>query len=69
MERAEPPRIDDSKGPAGPGKGSGRVATAVDAEGRGLWAGASEHGVEVQLYTPGVPGRGRTAVRVEPPGR
>jgi hypothetical protein len=66
LERAKPPRMDDSTGPAGPGKGSGRVAAAVDAAGRVLWAGATERGIEVHLYTPGVPGRGRTRIQVRP---
>jgi hypothetical protein len=69
LERAVPPPIDDSKGAAGTGKGSGRVATAVHSDGRLAWVGPSKDGIEVHIYTPGVPGRGLPQVEVKPPAR
>jgi len=69
LERAMPPEIDDTKGPAGPGKGSGKVAVAVHEDGRLAWVGPGEAGIEVHVYTPGVPGRGLPQVDLKPRGR
>jgi len=67
LERGVPPEIDDTKGPAGPGKGSGRSVVAVHADGRLAWLAPGETGIEVHVYTPGVPGRGLPQVQVRPP--
>ena len=69
LERAAPPEIDDTKGPAGPGKGSGRVVAAVDSEGRLAWVAPGERGIEVHVYRPGVEGRGLPQVEVGPPAK
>ncbi len=69
LERTRPPAIDDRRGAAGPGKGTGAGQAAVDKRGRLAWAAAGPGGIEVWLFVPGTGRKGPQILGVLPTER